>query len=211
MVKIRWDFVPCLLIGALLFVLVTSAGKKYAENAYEKWENQEMAQGEIGGEPSKDTPLVSSIKEMKENDVFYVLTKDTNFEMYHLFYDNDTYNALELPSGEVVCVKTNVGACRDTKGYGEKQTPVGKIISFDLPDTLGEQLKDERNMTFSDTSFYVDMNGSRLDYPNDSDIEFKFNIASLAAFLIGFVGSHMLGAKIGLLPPVFPRRKKGGS
>lgn len=208
MTKIRWDFVPCLMIGALLFVLVTAAGEKYAENAYQRWENQEMAEGEIGGEPSEDTPLVTSIAEMKENDVFYVLTKDINFYMYHLFYDDKEWNALELPSGEVVCVRTNVGACRDTKGYVEKQTPVGKVVPFELPDTLAEQLEQERGMTFSDMSFYVDMNGERLDFPNDSDIEFKFNVISLVAFLVGFIGSHVLGAKLGILPPVFPKRKK---
>lgn len=207
MTKIRMDFIPCLLIGGLLLGLVTFAGNKYLESANEKYDTQEIPEGEIGGAPSADTPQVGSIAEMKQNDLFYVVTEDFNYEMYHLFYDDKEWNALELPSGEVVCVRSNSHASETVDGY-KIQTPVGCIVSFDVPDSLADQLDDERGMTFSDTSFYVDMMGGRLEAPDDDEIKFRFDALSVLAFFLGTIFSHMLGAKIGILPPVFPKRKK---
>lgn len=94
MTKIRMDFVPCLLIGGLLCGLTIFAGQKYVEMADERYETQELPQGEIGGEPAADTPLVESIAEMQQNDTFYVITDDENYEMYHLFYDDKEWNPL---------------------------------------------------------------------------------------------------------------------
>ena len=88
MTKIRMDFVPCLLIGGLLCGLTIFAGQKYVDIADERYETQELPQGEVGGEPSADTTLVTSIAEMQQNDTFYVVTDDENYEMYHLFYDD---------------------------------------------------------------------------------------------------------------------------
>lgn len=208
MTKIRMDFVPCLLIGGLLCALTIFAGRKYVDISNERYETQELPQGEAGGEPSADTPLVESIAQMQQNDTFYVITDDENYQMYHLFYENKEWNALTLPSGEVVCVRSNIKAAHTVDGF-KKQTPVGKIVPFEIPETLISQLADERKgMEFSDTSFYVDMFGDALDSANEDDIEFKFNAAALILFWIGTFGSHMIGAKIGILPPVFPKRKK---
>lgn len=207
MTKIRIDFVPCLLIGGLLCALTIFAGRKYVEIADERYETQELPQGEVGGEPSEDTPIVESIAQMQQNDIFYVVTDDENYDMYHLFYDNKEWNALVLPSGEVVCVRSNVKATHTVDGF-KKQTPVGKIVPFEIPETLINQLADERkDMEFSDTSFYVDMFGDALDTANEDDIEFKFNMAAVILFWVGTFGSHMIGAKIGILPPVFPKKK----
>lgn len=209
MTKIRMDFVPCLLIGAALFAMMTFAGKKYVEIANERYETQELPEGEIGGEPSEDTPLVSNIAEMKENDTFYALTEDTQFFMYYLFYDDKDWKAIELPSGEVICARVNYDACHDVDSYRYVQLPVGKIVPFDMPDTLVSQLADERkDMEFTDTSFYVDMYGARLDSPDEDEIEFRCNMIGLILFWVGTFGSHMIGAKIGILPPIFPKRKK---
>lgn len=208
MTKIRMDFVPCLLIGALLFGLAVFAGKKYAEIADERYETQELPEGEVGGEPSADTPLVESIAEMRQNDTFYVITDDENYDMYHLFYDDKEFNPMELPSGEVVCVRSNVKATKTVDGF-KKQTPVGRIVSFEIPETLISQLADERKgMEFSDTTFYVDMFGEALDTADEDSIEFWFDVIGLILFWVGTFGSHMIGAKIGLLPPIFPKRKK---
>ena len=159
MTKIRLDFVPCLLIGGLLCGLTIFAGQKYVEMADERYETQELPQGEVGGEPAADTSLVESIAQMRQNDTFYVVTEDENYDMYHLFYDDKEWNPMELPSGEVVCVRNNVKASRTVDGY-KKQTPVGKLVPFEIPETLISQLKEERkDMEFSDTTFYVDMFG----------------------------------------------------
>lgn len=208
MTKIRIDFVPCLLIGALLLGLTIFAGKKYVEIADERYETQELPEGEVGGEPSADTPLVESIAEMKQHDKFYVITDDENYDMYHLFYDDKEWNPLQLPSGEVVCVQSNVKATKTVDGF-KKQTPVGRVVAFEIPETLISQLADERKgMEFSDTTFYVDMFGAALDTADEDAIEFRFNMIGLILFWVGTFGSHMIGAKIGLLPPIFPKRKK---
>lgn len=208
MTKIRMDFVPCLLIGGLLLGATLFAGQKYVEMADERYETQELPQGEVGGKPAADTPLVASIAEMQQNDTFYVVTDDENYEMYHLFYDDKEWNPLELPSGEVVCVRNNSKASQTVDGF-KKQTPVGRIVPFEIPETLIGQLADERSgMAFSDTTFYVDMFGEALDSANEDDIKFKFDIAAVVLFWVGTFGSHMIGAKIGILPPVFPKRKK---
>ena len=82
-------------------------------------------------------------------------------------------------------------------GY-KKQTPVGKIVPFEIPETLISQLKDERSgMEFSDTTFYVDMFGEALESANEDDIKFKFDMAAVILFWVGTFGSHMIGAKIG--------------
>lgn len=71
------------------------------------------------------------------------------------------------------------------------------------------EMADERSgMVFSDTTFYVDMFGEALDFANEDDIKFKFDIAAVVLFWVGTFGSHMIGAKIGILPSVFPKRKK---
>ena len=208
MTKIRLDFVPCLLIGGLLCGLTIFAGQKYVEMADERYETQELPQGEVGGEPAADTPLVESIAQMRQNDTFYVVTEDENYDMYHLFYDDKEWNPMELPSGEVVCVRNNVKASRTVDGY-KKQTPVGKLVPFEIPETLISQLKEERkDMEFSDTTFYVDMFGEALDSANEDAIKFKFDMAAVILFWVGTIGSHMICAKIGILPPVFPKRKK---
>ena len=208
MTKIRLDFVPCLLIGGLLCGLTIFAGQKYVEMADERYETQELPQGEVGGEPAADTPLVESIAQMRQNDTFYVVTEDENYDMYHLFYDDKEWNPMELPSGEVVCVRNNVKASRTVDGY-KKQTPVGKLVPFEIPETLISQLKEERkDMEFSDTTFYVDMFGEALDSANEDAIKFKFDMAAVILLWVGTFSSHMIGAKIGILPPVCPKRKK---
>ena len=185
MTKIRLDFVPCLLIGGLLCGLTIFAGQKYVEMADERYETQELPQGEVGGEPAADTPLVESIAQMRQNDTFYVVTEDENYDMYHLFYDDKEWNPMELPSGEVVCVRNNVKASRTVDGY-KKQTPVGKLVPFEIPETLISQLKEERkDMEFSDTTFYVDMFGEALDSANEDAIKFKFDMAAVILFWVG--------------------------
>lgn len=94
---------------------------------------------------------------MKQHDTFYVVTDDENYEMYHLFYDDKEWNLMELPSGEVVCVRSNVKASQTVDGF-KKQTPVGEIVPFEMPEPLITQLEEERS---------------------------------------------------GILPPIFPKRKKG--
>ncbi|MCX4340242.1 MAG: hypothetical protein OSJ72_11425 [Lachnospiraceae bacterium] len=208
MTKIRMDFIPCLLIGGLLLGGTIFAGQKYVEMADNRYETQELPQGEVGGVPTDDTPLVESIAEMKQHDTFYVVTDDENYEMYHLFYDDKEWNPLKLPSGEVVCVRNNSKASETVDGF-KKQTPVGKIVPFEIPETLITQLEEERSgFVFADTTFYVDMFGEALSSANEDDIKFKFDIAAVILFWVGTFGSHMIGAKIGILPPVFPKRKK---
>ena len=58
-----------------------------------------------------------------------MVTADENYEMYHLFYDDKEWNPVGLPSGEAVCVRSNVKASQTVDG-NKKQTPVGRIVPF---------------------------------------------------------------------------------
>ncbi len=144
---------------------------------------------------------------MKKHDVFCVITKDKDYELYHMEYDNKTWYALKLPSGEVVCVQNNYAGSKKLDDK-TRRTPVGRIVSFDIPDELAKKLDKARGLTFSDRTFYVDMYGEWLKAPNEDRVELVVTWGGLLLFLTGMIGSHMLGVKIGIFPPAFPKRKK---
>ncbi len=207
MMKIRMDLIPCMLIGGLLLWLVGFCGDKYEDMLDKRYMNQKIEAGEIGGKPNQSTPIANSISDMKKSDTFYILTEDGGFRNYSLYYKNKNFYGLKLPSGEVVLVRMNISNL-ETGKYSK--TPVGKIVSYDVPQRLQDALAEERHMELTDTSFYVDMLGKRYSIPNHNDIEFYSNMLSLLAFLIGTIGSHILGVKLGLLPPIFPKRGNNG-
>lgn len=205
--KVRADLIPCMLIGGLLLWLVGFCGDKYEDMLYKRYRNQKIEVGEIGGKPDESIPVADSISDMKKNDIFYILTEDGGFRNYSLYYKKKSFYGLKLPSGEIILVRMNIDNL-ETGKYSK--TPVGKIVSYNVPKEIQNQLMHERNMELTDTSFYVDMLGKRYSIPNHEEIEFNFNMLSLLAFLIGTIGSHILGVKLGWLPPIFPKRGDNG-
>ena len=127
------------------------------------------------------------------------------------YYDGRYFQALTLPSGELVAAWINGDSVQSTGGdifSGDNILPVGKVVWEDLTEnqTFLDQI--QHSEPLDRTDFYVDMVGNTAVLDEDLAMDTSQTMVQVLTVCIFFPIFHALGSKIGLWMPYFSFKKK---
>lgn len=213
MVKMRYDLFICFFIACLLLVSINAVGDHYIDKKTEQsTEEKVISADEIGGQADDSIPIVTSIAEMKEQDRF-TLQYDDDYECDDYIYaDGQIWSLLELPSGENVVADIYTYSIQyiyddDSMWDYTKLFPVGKLVEKDISQEMIDAAAEE-GYELSATDCYIDMangNNKQFDPAISQAVTYILMIViPVAAFIL----IHILGVKIGIFPPIIPRRNE---
>lgn len=167
--------------------------------------------GTVGAPAAGDTFRARTLDEMLEHgtftfggDLYAVLNNGGPF------YKSRRWEALELEDGSRIAARINHDAIRDDGEPGlyshDILLPVGTIVHGELPAELVEGFAPYGGLTRTD--LMVDMEGGHAVYGYDTlngYIVVPMQLVLLVGFALLF---HRIGVKMGLFPPILPRRAR---
>lgn len=214
MVRMRYDMFICFLISSLLLVAINAIGDKYVEARIAASEEEKIISAdEIGGQADDSIPIAKSIADMEELDRFTVeLDSDADDDGY-VYVEDHLWRIIELEeSGEYILAdvyQPSVQYISDEDsmwGWGyTKLYPVGELVKREITqDIIDDAKEDGYELTVTDC--YIDMaNGNNAKY----DPTVAENVTVILMVVIPvcvFIFLHILGVRIGVFPPIIPRR-----
>lgn len=209
--RVRIDVLICM---GLAFLLALGTGKlaewvcTFTYDGYVAAHT--AAPGEIGGAAGKGVFRAQNVNDLLSHDTFTVISQGIEYRnVGGGYYGGKYFNVLTLPSGETVAAHINdKGIQYEGEFYtSEKTLPVGRVVWEDIykDTTFINQI--QHNNPLSRTNFYIDMmgNGGALNFESYSGGPKAFT--QIATWIVSFPLLHMLGAKVGIFPYIFPPKK----
>lgn len=232
---VRLDLFICMVLAALMFWGIWQVGSYFGvlEKAFDAIgkavsEEKEVADGEVGGFATEDTPVVSTMEEIvqmaQEGKVFTIETTRTRYTNYGLFQGgNYEWRILCLEGDQAIAVKLNSKKIKRGESIDDALLPVGQVIAE--PPAVLDQMKDAVEGT-EDTLIidaYIDMDGeAKATYISPTMqtamviiwmITAVMPLGVFALYIVSVLWIHSFFAKRGIFPPVFPgrenKKKKG--
>lgn len=209
-----FDVWLCLLLAALAAWGTGALAEQLAQKAYEK----EVAAhapvaGQIGGPAGESAFHAQSVSDLLTHDTFTVPSHGIEYRNRGAgYYDGKYFQALTLPSGELVAAWINEESVQliDGTDYftSNKRLPLGRVVFEDLSQnqTFLDQIQFREPL--SRTDFYVDMVGETAVLAEDQAIEIPKLVTQILTVIILFPILHAIGSKLGLFPAYFAKKKK---
>ena len=176
-------------------------------------EDHRPVDGEIGGQAGEEVFRARSVEDLLSHDTFTVLSPGIQYRNRGSgYYDGRYFQALTLPSGELVAAWINGESVQEVGGTdyfsSDKILPVGRVIYEDLTknETFLSQI--EYSEPLSRRDFYVDMVGETAVLNEEQAFETPKLIVQLLTVVVTFPLFHMLGSKLGLFEAYFSFKKK---
>ncbi len=176
-------------------------------------EDHRPVDGEIGGQAGEEVFRAQSVEDLLSHDTFTVLSPGIQYRNRGSgYYDGRYFQALTLPSGELVAAWINGESVQEVGGTdyfsSDKILPVGRVIYEDLTknETFLSQI--EYSEPLSRRDFYVDMVGETAVLNEEQAFETPKLIVQLLTVVVTFPLFHMLGSKLGLFEAYFSFKKK---
>lgn len=203
----------CLALSMLIAMGTGKVAEMAAKSAYDKQvETHQAVDGEIGGKAGEEVFRVQNVEDLLSHDTFTVVSPGIQYRNRGAgYYDGRYFQALTLPSGELVAAWINGDSVQFTGSdifSGDNILPVGKVVWEDLTEnqTFLDQI--QHSEPLSRTDFYVDMVGDTAVLDEGQATETPTILTQVLTVCIFFPIFHSLGAKIGLWTPYFSFRKK---
>ena len=211
--RLRSDIFICLLLAYVLSLVPAYFVEKHYESKYSSYvEEHTVKNGDIGGKASESIHHAESVEDLLKHDTFTIVSEGIKYRNRGAGYYHGNYMyAVTLPSGEIVAARINMESVTTTKDSiysGESILPVGKVVFADLSDDKYFLGQIEYKEKLSRKDFYIDMLGNaervnKEDYVNMPKLEIQ-----IITIILGFIGFHSLGAKIGIFPRFLPDKKE---
>lgn len=209
-----FDIWLCLLLAFLVSLATGAAAEKLAHAAYEKeLKAHEPVAGAIGGPAGGEVFRAQNVDDLLSHDTFTVVSPGIEYRNRGSgYYGGKYFQALTLPSGELVAAWINGDSVQESGGNdyfsSDKILPLGCVVYEDLTqnETFLEQI--EFREPLSRTDFYIDMVGDTAVLAEEQAIETPKLMVQLLTVVVLVPLFHMLGAKLGLFHPYFARKKK---
>lgn len=210
---LRFDIWLCLCLGVLISFGTTKIVLLVMPKAYENYrEEHTVEEGMIGGKATENIFLAESVNDLLTHETFSVVSKGIQYRNrgggYH---DNYYFQALILPSGEIIAAKINEESVIHTTGdiySGDSILPVGKIVYEDLTTDTYFLHQIEYKEKLTRTDFYIDMLGNGGKLSEEDYTEVPKMIVQILTVLIVFPIAHLCGSKLGIFPYFFEPREK---
>ncbi len=201
---------------ALAFVVALGTGalaEKLATQHYAAMEEaHKPVDGQIGGKAGEEVFRAQSVDDLLSHDTFTVVSPGIQYRNRGMgYYDGKPFQALTLPSGELVAAWINGESVQSTGEdifSGDNILPLGRVVMEDL--TQNQTFLDQIQYSepLSRTDFYVDMVGDTAILAEDQAIETPKVMTQVLTVFVLFPLFHMLGSKLGIWEPYFVFRKK---
>lgn len=211
--RLSFDAWVCL---ALAFVVALGVGfvaeKLAVRNYAQQVEEHKPVDGQIGGQAGEDVFRAQSVDDLLAHDTFTVVSPGIQYRNRGSgFYDGRYFQALTLPSGELVAAWINGESVQFTGEdifSGDNILPLGRVVMEDLTgnQTFLDQI--QHSEPLSRTDFYVDMVGDTAVMDEEQATQTPKIVAQVVTVLVLFPVFHMLGSKLGLWEAYFSFRKK---
>lgn len=211
--RLSFDAWVCL---ALAFVVALGVGfvaeKLAVRNYAQQVEEHKPVDGQIGGQAGEDVFRAQSVDDLLAHDTFTVVSPGIQYRNRGSgFYDGRYFQALTLPSGELVAAWINGESVQFTGEdifSGDNILPLGRVVMEDLTgnQTFLEQI--QHSEPLSRTDFYVDMVGDTAVMGEEQATQTPKIVAQVVTVFVLFPVFHMLGSKLGLWEAYFSFRKK---
>ncbi len=211
---LRYDLWISLAIAFVVSLGVEALVKNIRTSQYEQHKSEHIvSDGEIGGAAGENVVRAKNIDDLLANDTFTVISPGIEYRNRGGgYYGGMYFDALTLPSGEIVAARINSVNVKKTDGSdspfgGESILPVGRIVWENLESnpTFIQQI--EYTNPLSRHDFYVDMVGNAAIQSEESFIDGPALALQLLTVIVVFAGVHYLGSKLGLFPAFYVRKK----
>lgn len=211
-----FDIWLCLALAFLVSLGTGKVAEMVAQSQYEKVaESRQPAAGEIGGAAGEELTRAQSVEDLLSHDTFTVVSPGIEFRNRGGgYYQGKYFQALTLPSGELVAAWINSDSIREEGGSdyfsSDKILPVGRVVYADLEEesTFLDQI--EYSEPLSRHDFYVDMVGESAIIDESQVTETSTLMTQLITIAVLLPVFHMIGSKLGLFPAYFVSKKKKG-
>lgn len=211
---LSFDAWLCLLLSMVLAMGTGKLTELIVAPIYQQHvEAHKPVDGEIGGQAGEEVFRAQDIEDLLSHDTFTVMSPGIQYRNRGSgYYGGKYFQALTLPSGELVAAWINGESVQEVGGTdyftSDKILPVGRVIYEDLTEneTFLEQI--EYSEPLSRRDFYVDMVGDTAVLNEEQAFETPKLIVQLLTVVVTFPLFHMLGSKLGLFEAYFSFKKK---
>lgn len=211
---LSFDAWLCLLLSVLVALGTGRLTEMITAPIYEQHlEAHKPVDGEIGGRAGDEVFRAQNVEDLLSHDTFTVLSPGIQYRNRGAgYYGGKYFQALTLPSGELVAAWINGESVQEVGGTdyftSDKILPLGRVVYEDLTanKTFLEQI--EYSEPLSRTDFYVDMVGNTAVMDEEQAFETPKLVVQLLTVVITFPIFHMLGSKLGLFSAYFSFKKK---
>lgn len=209
---LRFDLLICFAVGYLANFLTVYIARNILTQTYEDYVKEHtVADGDVGGIADDAVYQAQSVEDLLSHDTFTILPEEIQGNGYYNIKSNmtATLRAVTLPSGEVVAAWISPDSVQKNDGIFAKDftiLPVGRVVFEDLTknETFLSQIEYIKPLSRKD--FYIDMHGNGGIDSLENYMKFPIStVEFLTTIIIGIV-LHMIGVKLKILPPVFPRK-----
>lgn len=208
-----FDAWVCLALAALVAFGAGKLTEKLAAQRYaQQIEQHKPVDGEIGGKAGEGVFRAQNVDDLLLHDTFTVISPGIEYRNRGAgYYDGKYFQALTLPSGELVAAWINgesVQSMGDDIFSGDNVLPLGRVVMEDLTSnqTFLDQI--QHSEPLSRTDFYVDMVGDTAVLAEDQAVDGPVILVQVLTVVVLFPVFHMIGSKVGLWGPYFVFRKK---
>lgn len=211
---LSFDAWLCLLLSMLLALGTGKLTELITVPVYEQHlENHKPVDGEIGGQAGETVFRAQNVEDLLSHDTFTVLSPGIEYRNRGAgYYGGKYFQALTLPSGELVAAWINGDSVQEIGGTdyftSDKILPVGRVIYEDLTENETFLGQIEFSEPLSRRDFYVDMVGDTAVMSEEQAFETPKLIVQVLTVCIAFPLFHMLGSKLGLFSAYFSKKKK---
>lgn len=211
---LSFDAWLCLLLSMVLALGTGKLTEWITVPIYERHlEAHKPVDGEIGGPAGEEIFRAQNVEDLLNHDTFTVMSPGIQYRNRGSgYYGGKYFQALTLPSGELVAAWINGESVQEVGGTdyytSDKILPLGRVIYEDLSQNETFLSQIEFSEPLSRTDFYVDMVGDTAVLSEDQAFETPKLMVQLLTVVITFPLFHALGSKLGLFEAYFSFKKK---
>lgn len=210
-VQVSQNMILSITLAILLaFPAALQGGRLLGPVLYEyQMSKVETGPGSVGSAALEDTPVATSIADMKKMERFTLLvnSKYMTYSISSRRWGEDVYWTVDLPSGETVAVLMNKDAVTplfESETIYEPDTllPIGRWVKWSHTGEERKQYSYFHNL-YTDFSHYVDMRGDLGNMPRLSEVQISVTMPLFYFFIFFFLWLiRHYGVKWGLLKRV---------
>lgn len=212
--RMPFDVWVCLGLAALIAWGTGTVAEKLAAKGYEAHvEAHAPVDGQIGGKAGENVFRAESIDDLLSHDTFTVVSPGIEYRNRGAgYYEGRYFQALTLPSGEIVAAWINGESVQEEGGSdyytSDKILPLGRVVYEDLTQSETFLGQIEYAEPLSRRDFYVDMVGDTAVMAEEEALGVPKMVVQIVTVVLCFLLLHALGSKLGLWGAYFPAKKR---
>lgn len=205
--KVSLNMTVCILVSSVLaFILALPIAFVLKSPLYEwKMSRLDLSQGSIGSEATSEIPVAKSIDDMTKMEQFTIEVSVLNSTIP---LDGTYYWRVKLPSGETVAALIHQDAVQEFEDEYVVRLPIGRWVPWKHTSGEREDYEAYYDRSFTDFSYYVDMEGDFAKVTTESDTFGQvFGISMLLFYALILWVIRREGVKRGWFPPELLKKK----